>query len=100
MQLSLLDLDAHIASGGMPKQEAYRMTQLWVLLKGGSWKKWIPALASLSVIGLGILEVSHPGTMASILSTAKAGISGLFGWIGDVINSFSELERDISRWYR
>jgi hypothetical protein len=74
------------------------MMQSWVLLKGGSRKKWFLAMVSLSAMSVGMLELWHPGTMASIFSGAVAGIDQIGSWIRCIADSLAELFRSIGSW--
>lgn len=76
------------------------MAQLQVILKGENWKKRILVCLLLFVIGLAILEIWHPGTMASAFAAIKEGAVRIYNYGGTVMASLQELARDIGGWNR
>ncbi len=75
------------------------MAQLLMILQGPNRKKWIIALMMLTAVALGALEVWHPGTLASIPSFIASSALQLYRWMGNVVDAFRELVRDITGWY-
>ncbi len=75
------------------------MAQLLVILQGPNRKKWIIALVLLTAAALGALEVRRPGTLASIPAFIASSAIQLWRWMGNVVDAFRELVRDITGWY-
>ncbi len=63
-------------------------------------KGWLALFAVLLAVGLSVLEVSRPGTIASILSGILAGVIGIWDWLCDAGYALRELVARITGWYR
>ncbi len=75
------------------------MAQLLVILQGPNRKKWIISLVLLTAVALGALEVWRPGTLASIPSLIASSAILIWRWMGNVVDAFRELVRDVTGWY-
>ncbi len=75
------------------------MAQLLVILKGPNRKAWFVGLMVMTAVGLGTIEVWRPGTIASIPAWIVRSAILVWTWMGNVLDAFRELIRDISGWY-
>ncbi len=62
-------------------------------------RRGFAVLAAVLVIGVTMLEVNSPGTIASILSKIVAATLAVWNWLRDVSYALRELPRRISNWY-
>ena len=76
------------------------MSQQEVMLRGVRWRRQILLWVLLTALGVLVLHVLSPGTIASIFSAIFNGFTHLFDYIGDIVDSLRELVHKISNWYR
>jgi hypothetical protein len=71
------------------------MAQLQVILMGENWKRRILVGLVLCVLGLILLEIWNPGTMASIYSAARTTVVWIYDFIVKTAESLHNLARSI-----
>lgn len=71
------------------------MAQMQVILMGGNWKRRALVGLVLCALGLILLEIWNPGTMASIYSAARQTIVWIYHFIGATAESLQNLARSI-----
>jgi len=71
------------------------MAQLQVILKGENWKRRILVCLLLCVLGLVILEIWNPGTMAAAFAAVKKAVIWIYDYGGTMMASLQKRARDI-----
>jgi hypothetical protein len=71
-----------------------------VLLRGENRKKQILICALLIALGLLLLHLLRPGTVAAISWWIIHLLASIPGYMGDILDSLQEVVHNISGWYR